>query len=409
MKTSLKMSGEKCCRIAAGLGSGALCLLLFFLAKAVAAQSPLIVPCASEAPAAYWPRVWQGSLPREPVTLSVVVHVLYQDEEQNLSDEQIYAQIEELNRAFHEDGSGAAQLLPPFRPLLADLELQFCLASLDPDGNPTNGITRTPVAQAGMGLTEAVFFSALGGVDNWDAARYINIRVVDMGGSILGKATFPDEATPEKDGLLIDWRVFGLSANGAPHGLGRTAVHEMGHYFGLLHPWGEGNANCENDDGLEDTPRTSETYLGECPSGLRESCGSADMYTNYMYYSDDACLWQFTPEQKGVVWNTLLHERLGLLSGEGCSSPLPGRAAPQAFRLWPNPFEGKANLQWEGVLEEEVQLFLYDAAGRLLLQWRLPAGSSAYAMDLRDLPAGLYFLRVKAASGGRVVKIEKAP
>jgi len=104
-------------------------------------------------------------------------------------------------------------------PLLADVNVQFCLATVDPEGNPTTGITRRPVSQPAMGLTEAVFFSDLGGVDNWDAQRYINIRVVDMGGSTLGKATFPNEVPPEKDGLLIDPHVFGsvgLSANNEP-------------------------------------------------------------------------------------------------------------------------------------------------------------------------------------------------
>jgi len=129
-----------------------------------------------------------------------------------------------------------------------------------------------------------------------------------------------------------------------------------------------------------------------------------------MYYTDDACLWQFTPQQKGVIWHTLFTSRAGLLSGAACSSSFPELAGLQQFKLFPNPFEKQLCIQWQGVLTEEVRLFLYDACGRLLMQHFLPVGTSTYEMDLRHLPSGLYFLAVQSSSGEKKVeKIEKWP
>ncbi len=355
-------------------------------------------PCATEIPPAYrLPEPVEFSLPRATVSLPVVVHVLYHEAEENISDEQILSQIEALNRAFHSEAQ-TGSLPPAFKDLSADVGFIFCLATTDPQGNPSTGITRTPVPQAAMGLTDAVFDAALGGVDNWDPSRYINIRVVDMGGSVLGKASMPGEE-PAQDGLLIDPHFFGtvgLAANGSPHELGFTTVHEMGHYFGLLHPWGSSSEpfSCDQDDGLQDTPLTNRTYLNECPEYPVWSCGSPDMYSNYMYYTDDACMGQFTPQQKGVMWQVLLNRRKELLWGGGCASDIPPLISLDELEpgLFPNPFSQTLYLQWSAVLSEDLHLRLYNAQGRLIRRYEVPTGSSSFELNLAELPSGLYFL-----------------
>ncbi len=372
-------------------------LPLFLLLRLVLpAQAP---PCATEIPPGYqWPAFPGPVVLRETVSLPVVVHVLYYHAEENISNEQILSQIEALNRAFHDTGANRNALPAAFRDLQADVNFTFCLATLDPEGNPTTGITRTAVSQPAMGLTDAVFYAALGGVDNWDPRRYINIRVVDMGGSVLGKAGMPGEEAA-KDGLLIDPHVFGttgLAANGSPHELGFTAVHEMGHYFGLLHPWGSSAEplSCENDDGLQDTPPSTQTYLNQCPATTVYSCGSPDMYSNYMYYTDDACMGQFTPQQKGVMWQVLLGSRKELLWGGGCASDFPTLRKVEELEplLFPNPFSQNLYLQWPAVLSENLHLRLYDSQGNLLARYEVPIGSSSFELTLQDLPSGLYLL-----------------
>ncbi len=366
--------------------------------------------CATKPPENYRPAYLEEmTIPREPVALSVVVHVLYFEPEENISDAQIHSQIEELNRAFGESREALDHIPPEFRELVAEVGFSFCLATEDPQGNPTTGITRTFVSQPDMGQTDAIYYSALGGVDNWDPERYINIRVVRLGEEILGKATFPGEGPAEEDGLVISPYVFGftgIALEAYPYHLGRTTVHEMGHYFGLLHPWGQATEplSCENDDGLEDTPQTAKTYLERCPQTSVWSCGTSDMYTNYMSYTNDACLWQFTPMQKNVMWHTLLTQRSGLLSGNACASSLPEVSNPEdlLFSVFPNPFSGQLTLSAFAQTKSALQVELYDFQGRFLERYFFPAGADMLLLNLHDLPPGLYLLCVRTEEGARL-------
>lgn len=381
------------------------CLLMVAIGG-LGAQAPV---CGTYVSKTYQPHSGIVELwPREKVHLSVVVHVLYNEEEENITNEQIFSQLEVLNRAFNGEGLSANGVPAIFQPLLSDVGISFCLANLDPQGNPTTGITRTAVSVPAMGLSDAVFDADLGGVDNWDPKRYINIRVVDMGGSLLGKASMPGEEPPERDGLVIDPRYFGtvgLAANSHPHHLGLTTVHEMGHYFGLLHPWGRTAmpSSCDEDDGLQDTPKTSNTFLGICPDAPVYSCGSADMYTNYMYYTDDPCMGQFTPQQKNVIWHTLLTLRSSLLSGSACasSSPLLLQETAAPALVYPNPFVDVLHLQWSGTFVTPLLLDLYDLQGRKILTHYLPAGTSSYELQASTLPAGCYLLRFSSFESGK--------
>lgn len=176
------------------------------------------------------------------VSLPVVVHVIWRIEDDNISDEQILSQFVVLNNDFRKMNSNFSITSAAFQAIAADTEIEFCLASIDPSGSATNGITRTQTSIDNIGETENWYRTSDGGKDAWDLNRYINIWVCDIGEENLGFATPPGTAFPEEsDGLVIGSPYFGTigtAVNSFPNHLGRTVTHEMGHYLNLEHLWG---------------------------------------------------------------------------------------------------------------------------------------------------------------------------
>ncbi len=225
------------------------------------------------------------------ITIPVVVHIVYNDVAENISDDQVRSQIEVLNKDFRRKNTDTTSLWS----VAADAGIEFCLATRDPAGLPTSGITRTPTLITSFATTgDNVKYSSKGGKDAWPADSYLNIWVCDITGSVLGYAQFPG-GKPETDGVVVDYKVFGTGPNVTPgFHLGRTATHEVGHWLNLKHIWGSGD--CVNDDLVADTPKAEGPNYG-CQKG-HWSCGSIDMVENYMDYSNDDCMNLFTAGQK---------------------------------------------------------------------------------------------------------------
>ena len=131
-----------------------------------------------------------------------------------------------------------------------------------------------------------------GGKNGWNSANYLNIWVCNIGGGILGYAQFPGGAA-STDGVVLGGEYFGVT--GGVYGAGRTATHEVGHYFNLRHIWGDGR--CRQDDFVADTP-SSDSSNGGCPTFPSVSCKTADMTMNYMDYTYDNCMYMFTDGQR---------------------------------------------------------------------------------------------------------------
>ena len=346
-------------------------------------------------------RAWITNYPdhlqtRSLITIPVVVHVVYREEPQNISQEQILSQLEVLNADYRATNTNQDIIPPLFQGLVADLEIEFCLATRDPQGNFTTGITRTQTPIDNIGLDAEVHYSDSGGMDAWDPLHYLNIWVADMGDNVVGRATFPGQAPLAEDGVVIDPRYFGtlgLAAGSDPYHLGRTTVHEVGHYFNLFHPWGTGLPSCDGDDEVEDTPTTSNNYLQECPSSLQASCGSLDMYTNFMYYTNDACLAQFTPGQKLRVLATLNGARAGLKESQGCEPSGVEMGGSEAFELliYPNPTQGQVVLEVRGNVGGTGQLSLHDPIGRIVWEEKIPTQREITIYPFEALPDGVYF------------------
>lgn len=259
---------------------------------------------------------------RAVVSIPTVVHVVYyrRDNSQNISAAQIQSQIDVLNEDFRRMNSDADNTWSQ----AADSQIEFCLASLDPNGNPTDGITRTSSRKRTHGTSNSVKSSSQGGQDAWPADQYMNIWVCAIGGGILGYAQFPG-GNPATDGVVIDYRYFGTTGTAtAPFDLGRTGTHEVGHYLGLRHIWGDGN--CNVDDGIADTPVAGgPNYTGLPCSSTPDSCpgGDRDMFENYMDYSDDGCMNLFTAGQAAVMQGILAGTRSNLSNSIACDDSQP--------------------------------------------------------------------------------------
>lgn len=263
------------------------------------------------------------------ITIPVVAHVVYNNATENISAAQVQSQIDILNEDFRRLNADAVNTPSVFQGVAADVEIEFCLATVDPQGNPTDGITRTPTSVTAFGTNDEVKFNSSGGKDAWPASDYMNFWVCDISGGILGYAQFPG-GPASTDGVVVDYQYFGdIGTATAPFDKGRTGTHEVGHYLNLRHIWGDGN--CNADDFVSDTPRAGgPNYTGSpCNFPGSNSCNEGtgdlpDMFQNYMDYSDDGCMNLFTQGQTARM--RALFEpggaRASLLNSTACGTPV---------------------------------------------------------------------------------------
>ena len=257
------------------------------------------------------------------INIPVVVHVVYNTSGQNISDAQVQSQIQVLNEDFRRLNSDKSNTPSTFAGVASDIEIEFCLASVDPNGNSTNGITRTQTSTSAFGTNDYMKYTSQGGKNAWPTSNYLNIWVCNMSGSTLGYAQFPGSGAAATDGVVISYKYFGRYGSAqAPFNKGRTATHEVGHWLNLRHIWGDGG--CSYDDYVSDTPLAGSEHYG-CPSWPQSSCSSTDMYMNYMDYVDDACMNLFTNGQKARMRALFAAGgfRESLLNSNGCGGGTP--------------------------------------------------------------------------------------
>lgn len=248
------------------------------------------------------PRVF-SRLNASPRLIPVVVHIIHtgQPEGQgsNIPYDQVLEQIRVLNEDFNRLNADAAQTPAEFASVAGSANIEFVLAKQDPSGLPTDGVLRVKGPKSNYDPDyDATLISSL---SRWNANEYLNLYVVSLVNPYIGYASFPVSDLPglnfpvssaQNDGVTIDYRYFGVGGSAVTGSQGRTATHEIGHYLGLRHIWGDGG--CGVDDFVEDTPEqdNSNNICNSNPS--RFSCNSNDMIQNYMDYTPDACMNLFT-------------------------------------------------------------------------------------------------------------------
>jgi PKD repeat protein len=287
--------------------------------------------------------------------IPVVVHVIHNGEAvgtgTNVSFAAIQSQIDVLNEDFRKIlGSNGWNTHPDG----ADTQIEFCLAQRRPDGSAfpagepginrinrnTVGFTAPPYSQAYMNATIKTYTynnNNPTATRGWNPAKYMNIWLANLSGGLLGYAQFPQSPlggmgcgnqAAATDGVVFLYNSIGkstITGFAGPYNEGRTATHEVGHWLGLRHIWGDGG--CTVDDFCSDTPLAGAANYG-CPTGTNSCTGApdagVDMIENYMDYTDDLCMNIFTNDQKMRMRTVLENSplRVSLINSDACTPPL---------------------------------------------------------------------------------------
>lgn len=332
----------------------------------------------------------------EVLKVRVVVHVVYSTPDQNISDAQVYSQLDVLNRDYRRKNADTTQTLAIFKPIAADPRIEFYLAKEDEQGNPTSGITRTATTHGPFGNAD-IHATAKGGKTPWNSDTFLNIWICNLAPSALGYGTAPG-TPPDRDGVVVQYQQVGtLGTVIAPYTKGRTVTHEIGHWLGLKHLWGL-VGGCQDDDGIADTP-PQESASGGCQLE-RVSCGGRNMVQNYMDYSDDACLNLFTEGQKFLMRQTIRQVRANVLDPNASPIVLGNKKELKhpVVDIFPNPSPDGHFYIRRGPMRMPLRWWVSDALGRILVEGELLAGEEEQLLDVNSFPGGGYFFLASLGS-----------
>jgi hypothetical protein len=297
--------------------------------------------------------------------IPVVVHVVYNTVEQNISDAQVASQIAVLNRDYRGQGTGTPPLPAAFRALAADARIEFELAKIDPQGRPTKGIVRTRTTVAAFATDDAVKSSAKGGADPWPADRFLNLWVCSLAGGVLGYSQLPG-GPAATDGVVVLYSAFGtIGTATAPFNLGRTTTHEIGHWLNLLHVWGDDGTGCNGDDHVPDTPNQAGPNFG-VPGFPHITCNNGphgDVFVNFMDYTDDVCMQMFTAGQVERMDATLDGPRAVIIGQQPTPEPEPGPGPEPEPEPTPQPVVALSDVLFYDRAEGAADLYTFDEEG----------------------------------------------
>lgn len=275
----------------------------------------------------------------EIYSIPVVVHIIHNNANgtiggtgnSNISDQQIFSQIEVLNEDFRRLNADTNKTPDQFKSVAVDTKIEFCLANRSPEGEQTSGITRTYSTDLPFNPYSNKDNQTLKSLAYWNSEEYLNIWVTKLSENVLGYAQFPsntsllglaaNEGSAITDGVVITHTSFGNRTGTASSGVysyGRTVTHEIGHWLGLIHIWGN-TESCTSSDYCNDTPEQSNS-TSNCPNELPFTCDNYNMISNYMDYTNDVCMNLFTKDQKDRMRSVLeiAPRRKTLFTSLGC-------------------------------------------------------------------------------------------
>lgn len=352
-------------------------------------------------------------------TIDVVVHIVYQNEEQNLHDSIIFSQIATLNEDFNRINTDASNVRPIFQDRVGSADIQFRLTDII---RVQTTASFTPDLLDG-GLPDHVKITSEGGSNAIDPTARLNLWVCKIEpiviwgiplGQVLGYAYppaglshWPEEVSapsPDLDGVVIDYRIFGRNnpltidpgTGQEISGYGRTVVHEVGHYLGLRHIWGDpdifGGDGCLVDDGVEDTPNQQRSSDWTCNHQQNTCSGDdlPDMIENYMDYSAETCMNSFTLGQIEIMRGVLEGPRIGLIENSVSSKR---KESAYAINLYPNPIIGsELHLEIITPVSNGLSIEIYNSMGLKVISMENIMTNVIISTD--PLLPGMYYLRL---------------
>lgn len=341
----------------------------------------------------------------ERIRIPVVVHVLHNGEAHasNISDAQIQSQIDAMNQYFRATNADISGVPAAWNGLIRDSRIEFQLARRTPTCEATNGITRQRAGNVFYTSSlEDAKSTAAGGVDPWDTDAYLNIWVVEelrngAGRPLLGYSSFPSDPANEQ-GFVSEHRYFGTNGTGTSDpsfAMGKTAVHEFGHFFNLRHIWGddddnsrtcESPAECNGSDQVGDTPNQGERNYGTPAFPLTDCC-TADspgvMFINYMDYTDDPGMIMFTNGQVDRMLASLYTTKASLIGSYGLYPPGAGAAADLLMLDTPEDMGNEPNNESTVFYQSEDIWVRNGNDGRTNQEHQNPAGGAGNNVYVR--------------------------
>ena len=380
--------------------------------------------------------------------IPVVVHVMHSNTNlaignYNITQAQINSQITVLNQDYNKLNADSNKIPPVFRPFAANIQINFCLAQVDPNGAQMAepGIDRIYAPSKGVflaNLKDDYITNSIKPVTIWDPRKYLNIWTVpDMfpasgGNMLLGFATFPGSSTLPglnspgtltNDGVVIWYKAFGTTGTlDGTYNKGRTATHEIGHWLGLRHTWGDGTCNAgDNSDFCDDTPPTNGANFG-CPvfplivghqNQAGPSCSAVSpgaMYMDYMDYVDDNCMQMFTNDQKTRIVTVMTNSpfRIALNTSTVCNVVGVAENATDIVKanFYPNPSNGFFQLDLKLKNKSNVDIKVFSTIGKLVYETtKTDFNQGLMKFDLSALSQGIYFVEISSAKGKSTQKI----
>lgn len=353
--------------------------------------------------------------------IPVVVHVVYNTPEQNLADSVIFNQIQTLTEDYNRLNADTVNMRSDFDIVKGSPQINFILAQVDPTGASTTGITRTSTSTSSFGsfafLTgdftdlEKVKSTMDGGEDPWDQSRYLNIWVCNMSINIFGTETtallgyatppsglpnWPPGSTPNlSDGVVIQFQAFGSNnpnildaGGGAIDVRGRTASHEVGHYLGLRHIWGDGD--CTAEDGIDDTPNADAQSNQDCDI-TKNTCTDniqgvdlPDMIENFMDYSEETCQNSFTQGQVDLMHGVLENQRFDLVNNNPAAI---NELDLISFSIAPNPATNQIQIESSDVIQK-ISIVSVDGQ----IAYTVELNNTSTIINTSELARGYYYV-----------------
>ncbi|MEO6902110.1 MAG: M43 family zinc metalloprotease [Bacteroidia bacterium] len=361
-----------------------------------------------------------GDKSRATRIIPIVFHIVYNKDEENISDAKVLSQLKAVNEDFSRTNADTALTPKEFKSVAGNPNIQFCLATIDPSGKPTTGIDRVKTSATGFSTDDKIKYTSSGGADAWDVTKYYNIWIGNLTGGLLGYGEFPTSRASKTYGYVGLYRSTGTTSDvKAPYNKGRTTTHEMGHTFNLRHIWGD-NGQCGGSDNVIDTPPQKggskspagsnfgkpvyPLNKGACTrpdgaGGANVTNVNGDMFMNYMDYSDDDVMNMFTKGQVArmdAVMNNAPYNKLFLSNACAVATNVSGLTNDLSFSIYPNPNEGNFNLIFSTSVKASYKIEINNALGQLVYKEELKDFNGEYsqALNVAKYGKGVYTVSI---------------